>query len=394
MIDFDPYSDAFLDHPHECFERLREEDPVHRSEALGAFFLSRFEDVWAATQSRKLSVTGGITPSQLLLDAPANPLMPSQMDPPRHTEVRAVLSPHFRPKAAARWKGEIREIARATLEEALTAGRLDVARDLGARISCHMACRLLGFPLENAAGLADRVNAFFHRRPGHRGETEKAAQASEDLFEWVNEFVAQLRANPAAATGISADLLRCRIEGDSLRDEELVHAIVNLLIAASDSFPKALAGTVDRLAQEPDQRREVVDDPSLARDAFLETVRIDTPTQFQGLTVLEEVEFRNVRLSPGDRVCFLFPAANRDPREFKDPTRFDLHRNPRRTLAFGHGIHLCLGKQLALIEAEVALQELLAEIPDFNVCHAEAHFARTEYVRGWLSLPIDFEARG
>jgi cytochrome P450 len=164
MIDFDPYSDAFLDHPHECFERLREEDPVHRSEALGAFFLSRFEDVWAATQSRKLSVTGGITPSQLLLDAPANPLMPSQMDPPRHTEVRAVLSPHFRPKAAARWKGEIREIARATLEEALTAGRLDVARDLGARISCHMACRLLGFPLENAAGLADRVNAFFHRR--------------------------------------------------------------------------------------------------------------------------------------------------------------------------------------------------------------------------------------
>jgi cytochrome P450 len=200
MIDFDPYSDVFLDHPHECFERLREEDPVHRSEALGAFFLSRFEDVWAATQSRKLSVAGGITPSQLLLDVPANPLMPSQMDPPRHTEVRAVLSPHFRPKAAARWKGEIREIARTTLEEAIPAGRLDVARDLGARISCHMACRLLGFPLENAARLADRVNAFFHRRPGHRGETEKAAQASEDLFEWVNEFVgaAASKATPSA----------------------------------------------------------------------------------------------------------------------------------------------------------------------------------------------------
>ncbi|MBY0400663.1 cytochrome P450, partial [Myxococcota bacterium] len=164
MFEFDPYSEDFLDDPHAVYARLREESPVHFVPRLEATFLSRFEDVWAATQSRKLSVAGGITPSQLLLAAPANPKMPSQMDPPRHTAMRAVLSPHFRPGAVARLEGEIRGIARACIEAALPKGRLDVAAELGAAISARMACHVVGFPEEHATALSQRVNAFFHRR--------------------------------------------------------------------------------------------------------------------------------------------------------------------------------------------------------------------------------------
>jgi cytochrome P450 len=151
VIDFDPYDEAFLDDPLPVYTRLREESPVHFAERFGATFLSRFEDIWAATQSRKLSVAGGITPSQLLLGAPANPKMPSQMDPPRHTEMRSVLSSHFRPGAVARLEGEIRGIARACVEAAIETGRLDVAADLGAKVSSQMACRVVGFPFEHAA---------------------------------------------------------------------------------------------------------------------------------------------------------------------------------------------------------------------------------------------------
>jgi cytochrome P450 len=393
VIDFDPYSDASLDDPYPGYTMLREEDPVHRHAELDAWFLSRFEDIWAATRSRKLSVASGITPSQLLLGAAANPLMPSQMDPPRHTEMRSVLSPHFRPGAAARWEDEIRSLARDLLREALPTGRLDVAQDFGARISSHMACRVIGFTMERADELASRVNAFFHRRPGHRGETEKASEAATELYRWVGEFVDEVRAEPRSASGITADLLAARIGGRALSDEELVHIVVNLLIAASDSFPKALSGTVDRLSRAPDQLAEVVRDPRLILPAFFEALRIDTPTQFQGRTVLEPIEIRGHSLAAGDRVCFLFPAANRDPREFERPDRFDLHRDAPRTLAFGNGIHLCLGKQLALVEARVALEELLSAIPEFDLIREEARFARTEYVRGWLRFPIGFKAQ-
>ena len=392
-LEFDPYSDDFLDDPQPFYERLREESPVHHQESLDAWFLSRFEDIWAATQSRKLSVAGGITPSQLLLGAPANPMMPSQMDPPRHGRMRAVLSPFFRPHTVTRWETEIRQLAQESLEAALPEGRLDVAQDFGSRISSHMACRITGFPLAHAPMLSRRVNAFFHRRPGHRGETEKATEAAAELYEWVGRFVEEIRASPERASGISAELLSCRVEDKTLRDEEIVDALVNLLIAASDSFPKALSAAVDRLDRHPDQQAAVRADPTLIPGAFQEAVRIDTPTQFQGRTVLEPIEFRGVRLSPGDRVCFLFPAANRDPREFEAPTRFDVRRNAPRTLAFGNGLHLCLGRPLALLEARVALEVLLDAIPDFEVLRDEAHFARTEFVRGHRAFPIAFEAR-
>lgn len=394
MIDFDPYDEAFLDDPQPVYTRLREESPVHFVEGFGATFLSRFEDIWAATQSRRLSVAGGITPSQLLLGVPANPKMPSQMDPPRHTAVRAVLSPHFRPGAVARLEAEIRGIARACVDAAIETGRLDVAADLGAKVSSQMACRIVGFPLEHAAALSQRVNAFFHRRPGHRGETEKATEAAAALYAWVGDFVAVLRAEPSRATGLAADLLACRIEGRPLDDEDLLHALVNLLIAASDTFPKALAATVDRLAQAPDQRRAAALDPTRLPGAFQEAVRLDTPTQFQGRTVLEPIEFGGRTLRPGERVCFLFAAANRDPREFVAPERFEPRRNPPRTLAFGNGIHLCLGRPLAMLEARVALEELLARIPEYEPVRDDARFARTEYVRGWLRFPIEFEATG
>ncbi|MEZ4334380.1 MAG: cytochrome P450 [Myxococcota bacterium] len=393
MVAFDPYDDAFLDDPHATYARLREESPVCFVPSFHATFLSRFDDVWAATQSRKLSVAGGITPSQLLLGAPANPKMPSQMDPPRHTAMRSVLSPHFRPGAVARLEAEIRALAERCLDAALPTGRIDVAAELGAPISAHLACRVVGFPLERARDVSQRVNAFFHRRAGHRGETEKAAEAAGALYAWVGEFVGVLRRDPSRATGVCADLLAARIEGRALDDEDLVHAIVNLLIAASDTFPKALAGTLDRLAREPEQLRAVAADPELIPGAFLEAVRIDTPTQFQGRTVLEPIAFGERTLEPGEKVCFLFPAANRDPREFPEPERYDVRRRPPRTLAFGNGIHLCLGRPLALLEARVALETFFARIAAYAPIRDEARFARTEYVRGWLAYPVELERR-
>ena len=386
---YDPYDDAVLEDPVPVYARLRRESPVLFLERYDAWFLARFADVWQATQSPKLSVARGITPSNLLLGAPPLDRMPSQMDPPRHTEVRGLVSPQFRPAAAKELEPAARAIAASLLDELVPRGGFDAVRDFGARLSSRVACRLTGLPAEDAGRLSGWVSGFFHRRPGHRGETEVAERVGAELHAYVADFVRAARRDPERATGVAHTLFTRTPGTRPMDDEDLVAALVNFQIAASDTFPKALAAALHRLWQHPDQRRRVAADPGLCLDAFHEAVRFDTPTQFQGRTVREELAIGPHRLRPGQKVCFLFPSANRDESEFADADRFDVLRRPRRMLGFGNGLHLCLGMHVARVEAVVALEELLRRAPDYAVREAEALRTRTEYVQGWLRLPLE-----
>jgi len=387
---YDPYDDAVLEDPVPVYARLRREAPVLHLERYDAWFLARFEDVWRALQSPGLSVAKGITPSNLLLGAPPLDRMPSQMDPPRHTELRGLVARHFRPTAAQELEPRMREIAVGLLDELVPRRRFDAARDFGAPLASRVACMLTGLPQEDADALGEGINGFFHRRPGQRGETEVAVRVGRELFAYVGEQVSRLRRDPERASGVARTLLTRTPGTKPLDDEDVCAALVNFQIAATDTFPKVLAAALHRLWQHPDQRRGVAARPQLCSDAFDEAARFDTPTQFQGRTVREELVLGPHRLRPGQKVCFLFASANRDELEFADPDRFDVLRRPRRTLAFGNGVHLCLGRHVARSEARIALEELLRRIPDYAVIEADAKRARTEYVQGWLRLPIEF----
>jgi len=390
LFSYDPYDDAVLEDPVPVYARLRREAPVLFLERYDAWFLARFEEVWTALRSPKLSVARGITPSNLLLGQPPLDRMPSQMDPPRHTEVRALVARHFRPAAARELEPAMREIATRLLDDLVPLGRFDAARDFGARLASRVACLLTGLPSEDADALGDWVGGFFHRRPGKRGETEVAVRVGRELHGYVADQVRRLRRDPERAGGVARTLLASASESVAMDDDDVVAALVNFQIAATDTFPKVLASALHRLWQHPDQRRGVSARPELCADAFDEAARLDTPTQFQGRTVLAEFALGPHRLLPGQKVCFLFASANRDELEFEAPDRFHVLRRPRRTLAFGNGIHLCLGRHVARAEARVALEELLRRVPDYAVLEAEAKRARTEYVQGWLRLPIEF----
>ncbi len=390
MDSYDPYDDAVLEDPVPVYARLRRESPVLYLERYDAWFLVRFDDVWRALQSPKLSVAKGITPSNLLLGRPALDRMPSQMDPPRHTEVRSLVARHFRPTAARELEPAMRGIARGLLDELAPRGGFDAARDFGARLASRVACLLTGLPVEDADRLGEWVAGFFHRRPGQRGETEVADRVGRELHAYVADFVREQRRAPERAGGVARTLLTRTPGAAAMDGEDATAALVNFQIAATDTFPKVLAAALHRLWQHPDQRRRVAADPVLCSDAFDEAVRFDTPTQLQGRTVLEEVAVGGHRLMPGQKVCFLFASANRDELEFPDADRFFVLRRPRRMLGFGNGIHLCLGRHVARSEARVALEELLRRFPDYAVRESEARRARTEYVQGWLRLPIEF----
>ncbi len=389
MTLYDPYADEVLDDPHGVYPALRSSSPALFLEPYDAWFLSSFEYVWEGLQRRELSVAGGITPSQLLLGAPANPLMPSQMDPPRHTSVRKLLSDtSFRPSRVQDLEADVATRAAALLSSFGPTDAFDAVRDYAAPLAMGTASRICGFNPDDGPVFIDWVNQFFHRRPGQRGETERAAEAGTALYGYVTDHLAEVDRHPERATGLTQALLTTPVDGELMTTEGVISTLVNMLIAAADTFPKAFAATLVALDAHRDQRRRVLEDPDLRLEAFLEAVRLDTPTQFQGRTVTEDFELDGHRIEAGQKVCFLFAAANRDPAEFADPNTYQVDRRPRRIVGFGHGTHVCLGMHLARMEARVSLAEFLRRFPDYRVDLEGAQYARTEYVRGWLRLPV------
>jgi cytochrome P450 len=202
--------------------------------------------------------------------------------------------------------------------------------------------------------------------------------------------VKQLRKNPEKATGVLRVVMNGEVDGDKMDDFRLASLCCVVLIGGTDTLPKALSATFHRLWQNPDQRRAVAADPSLVPDAFLEGLRLDTPTQHLGRTVIREVEFGGKRLLPGQKCMFMWASANRDEEEFDAPDTYDMKRRPPRMLAFGHGVHMCLGKHVALMEARLTLEEVMRRLPEYEIDEANAVRNRTEFVRGWTNLPASF----
>ena len=390
MSFYDPYSDEVLENPQPIYARLRAEAPVLYLEEYDTWFLARFEDVWRSTQSPSFSVAQGMTPSNLLLGTPANTRMPSQKDPPRHTEIRRLVGPHFRPSAAAALESDAREIAGELLEALLPRGGFDVARDFAGPLASRIACRLTGLPEAEAPRFRAWIDGFFHRSPDRRGETEKAEQAAKEFEGYVSNWVREARADSEARQGVAQTLLTRPAGAAPLDDDHVIQALINFLIAASDTFPKAFSAAVHRLWRHPEERARLARDPSLAANAFNEAVRIDHPTQFQGRTLLDDYAIGPHRLQRGQKVCFLFPSANRDESEFEAADSYRIERRPPRTLGFGNGTHLCLGMHVARMEARIALTALLEAVSDYHIDEKACRRARTEYVQGWLELPIEF----
>jgi cytochrome P450 len=269
-------------------------------------------------------------------------------------------------------------------------GECDLVQDLAAQVSVRGALSVVGLPLELADRASGWVNGIFARRDGHRGATEKSMEGAKDMFFTILEHVKHARKDPEKATGLLRVVMNSDVDGDRMDDFRLASLCCVVLIGGTDTLPKALAATFYRLWQNPDQRRELARDLSLVPDAFLEGLRLDTPTQHLGRTVIKEVEFRGKLLKPGQRCMFMWASANRDEAEFDAPDDYRMKRCPQRMLAFGHGVHACLGKHVALMEARVALEEVMRRLPDYEIDEAKAVRNRTEFVRGWLSLPARF----
>lgn len=389
-IDYDPFSgDVIHGDNHGIYKRLRDESPVHYMEKWDAWALSRFDDVWWACEGDFVSSASGATTAHLLTKVqPVLPLI-NNMDPPEHSVLRGRLRKHFMPARVRALEPSIRALAIELLEPFADGGTHEFVEGFAQPLAMKVGCAVVGLPVEDGDYLRDVIGRFFHREPGQDGMTEDGLAAMLEMNDYLRRISAEQRAKPPGDPNSITVLREYRDpDGQALTDDDIGSHLSLLLIGGTDTLPKVLANLMLRLHQDPAQRAELSQQPKLAVPAFNEAVRIDMPTQNMCRLLTEDVERDGKRLKAGQAIMLLYTAANRDEREFPEPDRFDMHRNPARSLGFSHGTHACIGLHVARKEGEVAIQEILARFPNYEIDESAIEKYSTEFVQGYSGMPV------
>lgn len=385
---YSPFLPEVMADPFPFYRRLRDEAPAYHLEEYDAWALSRFEDVWQATEDAETFVNaGGTTAAQAL--SKVEPPVPSinQIDGAAHTRLRKAIRGVFSRASAHALEALVRSEARAKLAAHRERGGIDAVRELADPIAALVACRLLSLPDEAGSLLVGWVHRYTQNAPGDEGRSSDALAAAMEMNQYLAERVAERRRGRGEA-GVVDIFLAQEVAGRKLVDLEIASHMQTLVIGGTDTTPKVISAALLRLHRAPDQRAELVARPAAIPGAFVEALRIDMPTQFMARTVARETTLHSQKLRPGQGVLFLYASANRDEREYADPDRFDARRKIRRHLGFGHAAHVCIGAHVAALEGRVVLEEVLAAAPDYRIDESRIRWRSADQLRGMTSLPI------
>jgi len=385
---YDPYDVTIDADPYPVFRRLREEAPLYYNEAYDFYAVSRYDDVERGLVDRSTNISGRGGILELIkmnIEMPPGVLIFE--DPPTHTIHRALLSRVFTPKQMSALEPQIRQFCVDSLDRLVDADRFDFVADLGAQMPMRVIGMLLGIPEQDQEAIRDHSDASLRTKPG-QPQKFTANFAGGEMFA---EYIDWRAEHPS--DDLMTQLLNAEFEDETgavrtlTRGEILTY--VNVIAGAGNETTTRLIGWAGKvLAEHPDQRRELVDDPSLIPNAIEELLRYEPPAPHVGRYVARDVELHGRRVPEGSAMLFLVGAGNRDDRRFPNGDRFDIHRDVGQHLAFGYGAHYCLGAALARLEGRVALEEVLKYFPTWEVDTENARLASTSTVRGWETLPV------
>jgi cytochrome P450 len=385
VVCFDPYSYEHHEDPYPTYQRLRNEAPAYLDPERGFWALSRHADVRAAIDDwSTFSSTGGITLERRTENV--EPML-IEMDPPRHTELRALVSRAFTPKRVAGLEEPIGDLARELSAGFVPGARVDVIEDFAAKLPMAVISVMLGVPREDQDELRSWSDAMLHREAGSAELTPAGIDGATRLYGYFNDVIANRRQTPSE--DLVGALVAAEEDDRTLTRSEVLGFCFLLLIAGNETTTKLIGNAIFWLAAFPDQRARLLADPSLIPAAVEETLRFDTSTQALARVLMCDVELHGVMIPAGRKGLLLFGSANRDERRWDDPDTFDVERNPAGHLAFGHGLHHCLGAALARLETRVALEVLLPLVGEYAVDESDAERVHSGNVRGFSRLPIE-----
>jgi len=387
-MDYDPTSWETQEDPYPVYRWLRDEAPVYQNEKMGFWALSRFEDVWdASIDWQTFTSTHGQTLESI--DSPL-PIMIS-MDPPQHTRVRALVAKVFTPRRIAELEPTVRKLTRERFAGLEPGMQIDLFEQLASSMPMDVMSELLGVPQEHRDHIRHRTNEMMQREPGELETGERHMEIQTELFMMFRELIAERRRKPQddLISGlIAAELDDGKGGVTHLSDDEILGFALLLGSAGHETTARLICNSAVTLARHPDQRRELVANPGLIPNAVEEFLRFDPPSQVQGRWSTKEATFHDVTIPADVRVLLITGAAQRDPRVYDDPDRFDIHRKIDRQISLGFGQHLCLGKSLARQECRVAFEELLSLFPEYKVDESNLVWAHNNNVRGYAKVPI------
>lgn len=389
---FDPYSSEFWDNPHEVFRGIREETPVYYNEELDFYALTRYADVAAAYRDHAtFSSAGGIDLAMVKSDQ-APPQVILFMDPPEHGRMRGLVNKAFTPRAIADQHQMVTEVVRSYIGAA-DPERFDVVQDFSAPFPVEVITRMAGVPTDASQQVRLWSDAALRSRAAPDEDDDGAgATAMLELFGYYYNLVGERRAQLGDDTMsrlITAQLERASGEMTYLDDLEIASFAALLGGAGALTVTTAVGSAIGIFANHPDQWREMVQDRAKVGAAVEEVLRFDGPVLYNVRCTRKDVSLHGERIPAGKPVLLCAAAANRDPRAFPDPDRFDINRNRSvQHLAFGQGIHTCLGTALARIECVTALEHLLEFMPRYEVIWDECQRVSSAIERGWSTLPV------
>jgi cytochrome P450 len=396
---FDP---AFKADPYPTYARLRSSAPVYRAalpDGRGVWLITRYEDVLAVLKDKRFvkDWRGALTPEQLAQVPPIpevmKPLSRNMLDtdPPDHERLRALVSKAFTPRLIERLRPRVQAISDGLLDAVQDRGEMDLIDDYAFPLPITVIAELLGVPAEDRNNFREWSDAAVSGNASQEYMEEILIPHMQAFTDYLRALFEEKRANPG--DDLVSALVRAEEAGDRLSEDELLGMVFLLLVAGHETTVNLIGNGVLALLQHPDQLRKLEEDPSLIKPAVEELLRYDGPVETSTERFArEDVEIGGQVIPRGEMVLVVLAAADHDPERFSDPDELDITRTDNRHLAFGKGIHHCLGAPLARMEGQIAISTLLRRMRNLRLKGSPESLSWRPgmILRGLRGLPVEF----
>ncbi len=314
-------------------------------------------------------------------------------DPPDHTRLRGLVNKAFTPRVVEMLRPRIQQIVDGLLDAADGAGAMDLIEDFAYPIPVIVICEMLGVPVEDrerfkkwGLDIARGLDAIW--LPPDSEVTQRSMASRRALSDYFRALIAERRTAPR--NDLLSALIAAEEAGDKLSEEELLATCILLLVAGHETTVNLIGNGTLALLRHPDQLRLLRENPGLIGSAVEELLRFDGPVQRTARIPSEDVTIRGCTIAKGEMVMPFIGAADRDPAQFPDPDRLDIARGDNRHIAFGWGIHFCLGAPLARVEGQIAINTLVQRLPKLSLATDKPEFRQSLTLRGLSALPVSF----
>lgn len=398
---FDPLSAEFQANPYPYYDMLRDHAPVMFYPDWNNWFLTRHEENTAALKDPRFGreILNVMTREELGWgEAPeqVQPLYKMQdawmllKDPPDHTRLRTLVHKAFTPRMIERLRERAQFITDDLIDKAQAQGGMDLINEFALLLPVTVIAEMLGVPPGDYAMLHDWSTGLAHTLELGQSEDTvlRGTQATIEFSAYIREMIAERRKNPQ--DDLISALVAAEAEGDKLSELEMVSMCTLLLFAGHETTVNLIGNGTLALLRHPDQWEKLKANPALVKTATEELLRYDSPVQMTSRWVMEDCEFAGVQLQKGQQVSTMLGAANRDPARFANPNELDITREANPHLAFGSGIHFCLGAPLARMEGQIAFATLARRLPNLKLVDENPPYRKTFVLRGLAELPVTF----